>query len=153
MAKKIKKEDVLKFLKKHFIMEIATISKNKPQASVVLYYIDDNFNIYFETHKETYKSKNLLKNPSISLTIWEHSKMLVQADGTTSVVKNKKRQHEIMDKLAESASMDEGFWPPLFRTGGKKYILFKIKPNWIRELDLVEKNITSKETPFVEIKF
>ncbi|MCF6276866.1 MAG: pyridoxamine 5'-phosphate oxidase family protein [Candidatus Magasanikbacteria bacterium] len=153
MNKKITEKDILKFLKKQFIMQIATISKNKPHASVILYYVDKDFNFYFTTHKNSYKSKNLLKNKKISFTIWKHDKILVQADGVVSIIKNTKEKYRIYNKLIKSASIGKNFWPPLFHIKGKKYIVFKIKPQWMRILNLSEKTITSKTSPFTEIKF
>lgn len=153
MIKKTTKKEVLNFLKSNFIMEVATVFKNKPHASVLLYYIDNDFNIYFATHGETYKSRALQENSNISLCVWEHGKMLIQADGNAYLVKDKKKKNEIFDNLAEAASKGEDFWPPLFRIGGKSYAVFRIKLKWLRALDLIGKNITEKKSPFTEINF
>lgn len=150
---KISKKRVRDFLQRHFIMQIATVSpRNKPHASVMLYHMDRDFTFYMVTHRETYKSQNLLKKPYISLSVWEHGHMMVQADAKVSTVKDKKQALAITEKLADAATADEGFWPPLFRIGGDEYILFKIKPTWLRALDLTSTTITSKHTPFTEIK-
>lgn len=147
------KESILQFLREHFIMEIATCLDNKPAASVMLYALNDDFSLYFATHKDSYKSQNLQKNPQISLCIWEHLKALVQMDGKVEVVENEQEKSVAMDKLADAATKDKEFWPPLFRIKGDEYIIFKMSPQWGRLLDLSRSTITQEETPFVEIDF
>lgn len=147
------KKKALDFLKQQFIMQIATSYKNKPAAAVVIYAIDNKFNIYFATHKDSRKSQNLLKNSNISLSIWKERESLVQADGVVSIVRETKEQSKIMDMLADTATNDKNFWPPLFRIKGDEYIFFKTKLSWARVLDLEPMTISQKESPFVELKF
>lgn len=153
MARKYTRDAIHKFLSEHFVMEIATANDNKPSVSVVMYDVDDEFAFYFATHSDSYKAQNLKANPLISLAVWEHGKMLVQADGAVAEVTNQKQSEEIMDRLAEKASIDDDFWPPIFRVPGGAYVIFKIKPSWLRALDLESKNIHEKEPPFTELKF
>lgn len=152
MSNKYTRDDVLSFMKEHFIMEIATISDNRPHASVMLYVVDDDFNIYFATHESTYKAKNLVKNPAISVCIWEHGKMLIQADGEAHLVEDTAEQADISDKLAAATQRRDDFWPPLFRTGEGAYVVFKMKPTWMRALELENGHITETEPPFTEIE-
>lgn len=147
------KKGVQTFLQSQFIMNVATISDKRPHASVLLYYMNDTFEFFFVTHKETYKAKNLLENPYISLAIWKHGDMMVQADGTATDVTETPEATDIMDKLADAATNDEHFWPPLFRIGGDAYIIFKITPTWMRALDLQTDTITAKQPPFLDIEF
>lgn len=142
---------VLKFLQEHFIMSIAVSLNNKPSSSILLYYVDSDFNFYFATHSDSFKAKILLQNPLISLSIWEHNQMLIQADGKATEITDDSQRIEIMDKLAESASKDKNFWPPLFRIQGKGYSVFKIKPTWLRKLDLEQDTISQVGSPFIDI--
>ena len=134
-------------------MQLATSYKDKPAVAVMLYAVDNNFNIYFATHKDSQKSQNLLKNPNASLSIWEHHSALIQASGVVSVVKDAKEQSKIMDRLADAATEDESFWPPVFRIKGDEYIIFKISLSWARILDLEQDTIRQKDTPFTELNF
>ncbi len=151
MGATLSKKGVQSFLQSQFIMNVATISDNKPHESVLLYFMNDDFQFFFVTHKETYKAKNLLKNPAVSLAVWKHGEMMVQADGTAEDVTATEDAATIMDKLADAATNDEHFWPPLFRIGGDAYIIFKITPTWMRALDLQSNTITSEEPPFLAI--
>lgn len=144
---------ILDFLRTQFIMEIATSHKDKPAASIVLYMVDDDFNFYFVTHNDSYKSQNLLNNPRISLAIWKHQEMLVQVDGAAQPVIDEREKERLMDELADAATNDEAFWPPVFRIKGDKYIIFKVTPHWLRSLDLTRNTIRQEDSPFTELTF
>ena len=148
----ITKQKVLTFLKNHYLMQIATVNENQPGVSVMLYTVDDDLNFYFATHKDSFKIKNLKQNPKISLVVWEFGNIQVQANGIAEEVTESQKQLQILDKLADSATQDENFWPPIFRIKGEDYIIIKIKPNWMRVLDLTTQTIRQEETPFIDIK-
>ena len=152
MSNKLNKTKVLDFIKSNTTTEIATVINNKPSVAVVVYVTDKKLNFYFVTHVGTRKAKNLLKNPYISLAIWEHYKMLIQADGKATVVKDKKTKDWVMDGFADIATADPNFWAPIFKMSGSDYIIFKITPKWIRALDLSESTVNHKGSPFTEIK-
>lgn len=61
-------------------------------SSVLLYYVDNDFNFYFGTKERTYKARALKRVPKISLSVWEHKKMLVQDDGLAEVVISEQRK-------------------------------------------------------------
>lgn len=145
------KQEVLEFLKRNFVMNIAVSIDNKPSSSVLLYYVDDNFNFFFTTHADSFKAKILKSNPKISMSIWEHNQMLVQADGEVTEITEEEQKLKVIDKLAESASMKKDFWPPLLRIRGENYVVFKIIPNWLRKLDLTNNSISSINSPLTNI--
>lgn len=147
----ITKEEVRNFLKTQYLMQIATADNDQPGVSVMLYTIDDDLNFYFGTHKDSYKIKNLLKNPKISLVVWKFGEIQVQANGTTTPLEDPNEQIKIMDQLADSATKDTDFWPPLFRIKGDDYIIMKIKPNWMRVLDLTNNTVRQEDDPFTDI--
>jgi nitroimidazol reductase NimA-like FMN-containing flavoprotein (pyridoxamine 5'-phosphate oxidase superfamily) len=146
------KTEILDFLRSQYIMSVAVCEDNKPSSSILLYYIDDELNIYFATHADSIKAKKLKINPLISLSVWEHKKMLIQADGEVSEVVEEDAKLNIIDKLAESSSKGDNFWPPLLRIKGGEYTVFKIKPIWLRRLDLKTDTMTQTDSPFSEIK-
>ena len=151
MTTVIPKEDILDFIKSQFIMQIATCSENKPAVSVMLFAIDDSFNIYFATHRNSYKSKNLLSNPKVGIAIWEHTKMLIQIDADVEEITNSDDVAKALDMLADQATKSEEFWPPVFRINNGEYVIFKAKPYWARALDLTRSTIRQEDTPFTEI--
>lgn len=133
-------------------MQIATVSGDQPGVSVMLYTVDDDMNFYFGTHKDSFKIKNLLTNPKISAVVWEFGKIQVQINGTAIPLEDPSEQVKIMDQLADSATKDSEFWPPLFRIKGGEYILMKIKPTWMRVLDLTNNTMRQESSPFIDIK-
>lgn len=134
-------------------MSIAVSQNNKPQSSVLLYAMDDDFTFYFATHRDSHKAQTLLSNPAISLNVWQHGEMLVQADGTVTIIQDADAVSAVLDKLANAASKDEHFWPPVFRISGDEYIVFKITPHWMRSLNLNTAHMTESDSPFYEFTF
>jgi nitroimidazol reductase NimA-like FMN-containing flavoprotein (pyridoxamine 5'-phosphate oxidase superfamily) len=117
----------------------------------MLYAVDDDLNLYFATHAESYKSKNAQENPVISVSVWEHQKMLIQLDGDVETITNPDEQAKVLDMLADASTKEEDFWPPVFRIKGGDYAVFKIKPTWMRALDLENSNVHQEDSPFSEI--
>jgi nitroimidazol reductase NimA-like FMN-containing flavoprotein (pyridoxamine 5'-phosphate oxidase superfamily) len=152
MSKTYTTQDVLEFLQEHFIMELATASAaSRPAASVMLYATDTNLHFYCATHNDSYKAKNMLDNPQVALTVWEHQKMMVQVDGVAEQVREQGKQAEVLDMLADAATHDTSFWPPVFRIKGGDYIVFHIIPTWIRVLDLTQDTMRQEDEPFTTI--
>jgi nitroimidazol reductase NimA-like FMN-containing flavoprotein (pyridoxamine 5'-phosphate oxidase superfamily) len=147
----ITKEEVKLFLNDQYLMQLATVSGDQPGVSVMLYTIDDDLNFYFGTHADSYKIKNLKSNTKVSLVVWEFGKIQVQANGISETIESKEEQDRVLDKLADAATKDVNFWPPLFRIKGGEYTVIKIKPTWMRVLDLSNNNVRQDESPFTEI--
>ena len=146
------KSDMISFLKEQFVMEVATSENNKPSASVVIYVVDEDLNFYFVTQSNSYKAQHLLKNPQISMVVWDFLKMSVQADGIASVVEDEAKKSWVVDAFADAATRDSNFWAPIFRIKRGDYMIFKIVPTWMRVLDLTHSTVRQKESPFTEIK-
>lgn len=146
------KAAVLDFLRSSYIMSVATADQNVPSVSVLLYYVDDNLNFYFATHTDSTKAKNLMQNPKISLTVWQPGKMLVQANGSAFAMPHDETEMQIVDAIAASSAKGPDFWPPIFRIKGVGYVVFKVKPEAIKVLDLQTDTITQKDSPFTELK-
>lgn len=149
---KITKEEVRDFLNSQYLMQIATVNGDQPGVSVMLYTIDDDLNFYFGTHKGSFKIKNLAENPKVSLVVWKFGEIQIQANGEAEPVEDPDEQEKILNQLADSATKDEEFWPPLFRIKGDDYIIMKIKPNWMRVLDLTNNTVRQEDDPFTDIK-
>jgi uncharacterized pyridoxamine 5'-phosphate oxidase family protein len=150
-------KEILSFLQSQQIMSIAVINGEKPISSILAYAIDDDFSFYFITHPQSFKAIALQAHSKVGLSVWEKSKMLVQADGVASVVPPEDRE-VAMGKIATAMSEVDNFWPPLFRVVGsgpesREYIIFKIKPTWLRALDLSHITIKEQELPFSEYTF
>lgn len=152
MIKNYSKTEVLGFLKSVSIMSVAINYQDKPISSVLLFHVDDDLNFYFVTHQSSYKAKALMTKPLISLSVWAHHKMLVQADGQAEIITDRETAAIALDKIMSAIDNIKGFWPPVLRTGGKDYVVFKITTSWVRVLDLTNDTISAEEMPFTEIK-
>lgn len=147
------KDTIYRFLDSQYIMSLAFINGEKPGSTILLYHIDQELNIYFATHSDSYKARSLRENPKVSLSVWEHNNMLVQEDGFAEEITDIDEKLSYVDKLAKSSTKGDDFWPPLLRISGHEYAVFRIKPLWIRKLDLTVDTMTQTNTPFEEINF
>lgn len=150
-TQEIPREQLVSFLGSNFIAVLSTADDNKPTASPVVYVVDEDLNFYFVTNIDTYKAKNILKNPNVSMCIWEFSNMSVQLDGTATKVEDEAKQEWVIEKFSDAATKDPNFWAPIFRIKRGDYAVFKVKPTWLRALDLSRNTVRSKESPYTEV--
>ena len=151
MFTKISKEDILLFLRSVAIMSIAAVDEDKPISSVVVFVVDNDLSFYFFTKKETYKAKALLKNPKISLSVWENNRMLVQASGNTREVESGSEFNEVLGRIKKAPEHLKNFWWPILSINKGEFIVFKVSTEWLRVLDLTGKNIKEEGDPFYTI--
>ena len=64
------KETVLKYLQEHYTMTVATTGSEAPWAAAV-FYANDGFTLYFLSDPESRHSKNIARNPVVSITVNE----------------------------------------------------------------------------------
>lgn len=154
MFKKRTKKEVLSFLRSHPIMSIAVIGKNKkPISSIVLFTVDNDLTFYFATGSKSYKAKALIANPEISFSVWDFDSLLIQADGRATVLNKESSIDIALDKLTDSTSKLQEFWPPLLGIWKNDYLVFKVKLNWLRVLDHSHTHIKEKKPAFTEFNF
>ncbi len=145
------RENVLEFLRDNHVMHVATTDGIVPIASVLVYVVDDQCNFYFLTFQHARKVVHLEKNNNISLAVWEHNTMLVEVEGTASLIEDVERKRELVQALAEVATHEARFWPPIFRIDDTEHLLYKITPERMRMLDVTKKALTHSALPFVEV--
>ena len=150
MSRKYTKEEIVDFLRSVSVMSIAVELDGQPISSVLLFAVDDDLIIYFATRTDSFKSKALSKNQKISLSVWEHRKMLVQAKGFAEKITDSGESEIALDKIVNSAQNIENFWPPILSITGGEYEIFRLKLDWIRVLDLSDLMIKEEEMPFSE---
>lgn len=146
------KAEVQAFLKENFVMSLATAVDNKPAVAPLIYVIDDELNFYFVTYRHTLKAQNLVMNPQCAVTVWEFLKMSIQATGEASIVEDEAKKEWVINAFADAATKDPSFWAPIFRIKRGDYCVFKIKPTWLRVLDLSHNTVRQEESPYTEIK-
>ena len=75
----------------------------------------------------------------------------VQADGIAEEIKDEAKKVWVVDAFADAATKDPNFWAPIFRIKRGDYCVFKIKPTWMRVLDLTRNTVRQEESPYTEI--
>jgi hypothetical protein len=54
--------------------------------------------------------------------------------------------------LAVASDRIDDFWPPILRIEAGEYLLYRIKPSWVRVLDMESRNVNEEEMPLFEIE-
>ena len=144
------KERVLAFFRSYPIMTIAVAKDNLPSSSVVAFHVEDDLTCYFVTQKKSFKANILLANDKLSFSVWKLDEMLVQADAKARLLPTDEAA-PFLEKIAKSVSVLENFWPPLAQISDDEYVVFAIKPYWMRVLDLKVKTIKVQNLPFTDV--
>lgn len=143
------REEALKFMQQNKIAVVSTIGENnEPQAATVICLVDDSFNIYFATMTVSRKFKNIEKNGDVGIVIGTDPDLplCVQAQGKTEIIKDMK--DVMIQYFSKRINLMEGFptpeWMPLIKMKGTDFVVVKIKPYWLRWMNMDITN-TGKE--------
>jgi general stress protein 26 len=134
------KKNFLEFLKSTNVAVISTVSPDNQPMSAIIYYIveDNNFNFYFMS-KDSRKVQNIEKNNKVALLIGDGAApVTVQIHGEAEQIRGDAEFDEKRDQLIQ-ALLHNKFSPPIFEIEGEEFKIYKIKPTWIRWLDLRSK--------------
>lgn len=153
MKQNISEQDVRAFMRKYPIMSIAVADGDQPMSSIVLFAMDDDFTLYFSTGSKSYKSKALAHNNKISFSVWEFGKLHVQGYGTAAPLTDEAEADAVLDKITISLSRYHDFWPPVAGLWGQDYVLFKVKTDWVKAMDLSKISLKEPNSPFTEFRF
>ena|SRR3989338_4018997 len=124
------KEEVLKFIREHAECVLATIhADGRPEAAVVLFAIDDDFNFYFGTKKEYRKYANLLKNDNAAVVVGVSGKdpRTVQVEGKITMLESAVDVEKAKEILKTNSAMVPFLELPL--------VYMRLTPSWLRYLD------------------
>ncbi len=134
---KIKKESMA-FLKKRKLAVISTVSlEGKPESATVLYFIDDDYNLYFVTRGDTRKAANIEQNKNVSLVIGtELGPSTMQMSGTAEKVQESEKQNEFLSNLTKDTVLQALYYGPFLSLMGVNFSLYKVKITWARWLTL-----------------
>ena len=135
MTSRIKRADVLDFMRSHSIgVETSVSSSGVPQAAVVGFVVTEHFEIFFDTVDSTRKAANLRKNPQIAFVIGgfsEGDERTVQFQGIVDEPEGSE-----LGGLKElyfrrfPDGRERLKWPGL--------VYFRARPTWIRFSDLTQ---------------
>lgn len=103
---------------------------------MVLYYMDDEFNLFFITRSDSRKVKNLATNKNVSVVIGtELGPSTLQMSGIVEIISQEK-QKEFVDNLSKDTTLGALYYGPFLEIVGINFTLYKVKMNWIRWLTL-----------------
>ncbi len=145
MSGKFTKEIVLNFLREVSVMSIAVNLNDKPISSVVAFYVDNDFSFYFATKRNTYKDQALRRNLKISLSVWEHNRMHIQASGDAREIADQQELDDTVKLIKKSISHLKNFWWPIQAIKAGDYVAYKIHIEWLRVLDLSNSTVEGQE--------
>jgi hypothetical protein len=69
--------------------------------------------------------------------------------GRAEIISDENEVDALLDNLALSADVVDGFWAPVLKSAGE-YVCYKMKPDWVRALDLSSDSISEKESMYTE---
>jgi nitroimidazol reductase NimA-like FMN-containing flavoprotein (pyridoxamine 5'-phosphate oxidase superfamily) len=121
------------FLLENEYAVIASSNKNVPSAAVVMYIMDENWNIYFFTRKSTTKHKNLLENKHIALVVGTGPESITtQVTGTARELS----EAEADEWMDEFLIKREGYYATFLKLQGSDFVGYVVKPSEIRWLHI-----------------
>lgn len=125
-------EKVRAFLNHHRKAVFATVdSEGKPHTSLMLYVVDDDFNVYFGTRKAFNKYNQLCENPAISLSVIQESVdplQVVDVHGDALPLGDE-------EKKKWFAYFKENNPSVYYVEAAEDYVMFRITPKGMRWLD------------------
>lgn len=135
----------LRFLKSQVLAVVATCGDDKkPRAALVAYLVDDDFNVWFVTHRDTRKFDDLQENPNVGISVgFEPGPWTVQMtgvaklqeDGVAAFFKRAEKYPKVHDILTG------GGFPsyPFAGMQGLEVALFRVRISEVQVLDLEPK--------------
>ena len=102
-----------------------------PTTSLMLYAIDDEFNVYFGTRRGFGKYQHILKNPTISLSVMEEQiDPLKVTDIRGKAEELSKEEGDVAHSFFKTKNQSK-----YYVEGADDYVMFKIVPSLIRFAD------------------
>lgn len=132
------KRQALEFLKNKEIAVISTVSENnEPTAATILFSVDDDFNFYFITRRQTRKFKNLQINKNIAIVVGtELEPGTIQIQGEAQLLKENEAEKFIKEMTKNKKDLLDLYSGPFLSISGIDFAIFKVKINWMRYLKL-----------------
>lgn len=143
LAKEELRHQVFSFLTSQVVAVISTVSPEiTPEAATIMYVIDENWNMYLLTHKDSRKVANIKINPQVALvvgtTIVAHT---VQIEGRAQLINETDPQYVVItQKFQENALLNRD---PIYGVYKDNYTIVKVTISWLRWLTFEQ--TTNKE--------
>lgn len=130
---------IKEFLSEGQIMQLATVSGDRPWVCNVHYITDDKQNVYWLSHPSRRHSQELTKNNKAAVAIaikTEKPVIGLQAEGTVEVVDDPEEIKRIMKQYVERFNIGGGFYDN-FIAGKNQHQIYKLIPTMIALFDEV----------------
>lgn len=136
MPKEELQKHALTFLRQHITAVLATSSPSgEPQSAVLYYDVDDNFNFYFISSKESQKVKNLMANKRASVVVgFGKSVSTIQGAGDAEIIEDV--DFNLFAQIIERIQLYEADQLPLSQVNKTGFVTIKVKPQWLTWLNL-----------------
>jgi len=138
--------EVQKFLSGNNLATIATISDDNdyPYVLPVFYVTDESGILYFATHKDSKKLRNILSHPHIGVAITDPVNLMsLQLQGTATVVPQK---YEMIQELLRAANeRSENSFPPFMKIEAGSMEIAAFTVHWYRLASYSEKDAVFAE--------
>lgn len=137
------REKTLNYLKEHSLCVIATANmQGEPEAATINYFVDDDFNLFFITRKDTRKHANLLANPRVAIVVGtEPEPHTVQLQGDAVFLENEDELKAFSDALELRPELFQLYFAsmrrhPIFpRAQESDVSIIRVDIRWLRWLD------------------
>lgn len=124
------------FLQKNHLATLATITENNlPQAAIVYYITDEDFNIYIVTTGDSRKLQNIKANNHIALVInHEDTPQVLQIEGQAQILEDEAQKgyvaYRYLDEIASPKNPSHMHWPPIMKLHTThNFVFIQIKVN------------------------
>jgi len=127
------REDAIAFLKNHNAGVLATVSREgNPQASIIYYVADDDFNIYFFTKIHSRKYESIAANHKAAFTIGrEDVPQTLQIEGIVTELVGDGDKAEHVQQIMEMLMKTNQRFIPIAKMDADNVVMW-LEPKWIR---------------------
>ncbi len=141
-------DEVQAFVSLHNLATIATISSENdyPYVLPIYFVTDDSFKIYFASHRDGRKLRNIISHPHIGMSITSPDNLKsLQLQGTATVAE---QSPAIVEKIIEVANeKSEHSMPPIMKIERGAMLVVTFTIHWYRLA-----NYTEQKAVFIEGK-
>lgn len=121
-------EKIVSFIQEHPLVVVGTVNANGwPYGAAVYVGVDAGLNLYFLTKSETDKSKNILENNHVSITVAdEASQTTLKLRGEAGRLATPEEHEQALSALGAVKRGDGDWLPPLPKIHAGYYLVYKI---------------------------
>lgn len=136
MSKEDLKKNALAFLREHTTAVLATSSlSGEPQAAALYYDVDDDFNFYFISSKESQKAKNLMVNKRASIVVgFGAGVSTIQGAGDVEITET--IDFQLFTRIVARIKLKEASQLALSHVIKSGFVTIKVTPRWLTWLNL-----------------